>query len=89
MNAKIHLFSMRAVMMLLVVLCSLEAWADKSGNCGANGDNVTYTYVESTHTLTISHDSAEQEGIYDLQGRKVNQPSRGLYIMNGKKMWVQ
>ena len=47
-------------------------------------DDDTTTAIES-----ISHDSAEQEGIYDLQGRKVNQPSRGLYIVNGKKMWIR
>ena len=68
MNAKKHLFSIRAVMMLLVVLCSLEAWADKSGNCGANGDNVTYTYVESTHTLTISGTGAMADYTYGRPG---------------------
>ena len=45
----------RAAMMLLVMLCSLGAWADNSGSCG---DNVTYSYVESTHTLTISGSGA-------------------------------
>ena len=38
-------------MSLLVILCSLGAWADDSGSCGTN---VTYSYVESTHTLTIN-----------------------------------
>ena len=38
-------------MSLLVLLCSLGAWADDSGSCGTN---VTYSYVESTHTLTIN-----------------------------------
>ena len=38
-------------MSLLVMLCSLGAWADDSGSCGTN---VTYSYVESTHTLTIN-----------------------------------
>ena len=42
---------MRAAMSLLVMLCSLGAWADYSGSCGTN---VTYSYVESTHTLTIN-----------------------------------
>ena len=42
---------MRAAMSLLVMLCSLGAWADDSGSCGTN---VTYSYVESTHTLTIN-----------------------------------
>jgi len=29
------------------------------------------------------------EGIYDLQGRKVNNPVKGLYIVNGKKMVIK
>ena len=42
----------RATMTLLVMLLSTTmAWADDSGSCGTN---VTYSYVESTHTLTIS-----------------------------------
>ncbi len=51
MKTKKQLFFMRAAMSLLVMLCSLGAWADDSGSCGTN---VTYSYVESTHTLTIN-----------------------------------
>ena len=47
-------------------------------------DDDTTTAIES-----LSHDAAGQEGIYDLQGRKVNQPSRGLYIVNGKKVMIK
>ena len=28
------------------------------------------------------------EGAYDLMGRKVAQPTRGLYIVNGKKVFI-
>ena len=35
----------------LLALLPIVASADKSGACG---DNLTWTYVESTHTLTIS-----------------------------------
>ena len=35
----------------LLALLPIVASADKSGTCG---DNLTWTYVESTHTLTIS-----------------------------------
>ncbi len=51
MKTKKQLFFMRAAMSLLVMLCSLGAWADDSSSCGTN---VTYSYVESTHTLTIN-----------------------------------
>ena len=29
------------------------------------------------------------EGIYDLQGRKVENPTKGLYIVDGKKMLLK
>ena len=55
METKKQFFFMRAAMSLLVMLCSLGAWADDSGSCGTN---VTYSYVESTHTLTINGSGA-------------------------------
>ena len=27
--------------------------------------------------------------IYDLQGRKVSNPKHGIYIRNGRKVWVE
>lgn len=33
--------------------------------------------------------SAKREGTYDLQGRRVTSPKRGLYINNGKKVMVK
>jgi hypothetical protein len=29
------------------------------------------------------------DSIFDLQGRKVSKPTKGLYIMNGKKVFVK
>jgi len=34
-------------------------------------------------------ESPAREGVYDLMGRKVMNPRQGLYIMNGKKVWVK
>ena len=43
---------MKKLFALIVAICATTlAWADASGKCGSN---VTYTYVESTGTLTIS-----------------------------------
>ena len=41
----------KQILLFVLTLLPMIASADKSGKCG---DNVTYTYVESTHTLTIS-----------------------------------
>ncbi len=64
MKTKKQFFFMRAAMSLLVMLCSLGAWADDSGSCGTN---VTYSYVESTHTLTISGSGAMADYEYSSQ----------------------
>ena len=36
----------------------------------------------------VSVENADVEGIYDLQGRKVENPVKGIYIVNGKKMLI-
>ena len=33
--------------------------------------------------------SMDNNGYYDLQGRRVAQPAKGLYIVNGKKMVIK
>ena len=43
------------LLILLISMISTKALADASGSCG---DNVTWTYVEATQTLTISGSGA-------------------------------
>ncbi len=42
------------------------------------------TGVENINRETITNNRC-----YDLQGRKVSNPSKGLYIINGKKVVVK
>ena len=43
---------MKKLFTLIVAICATTlAWADASGSCG---ENVTYSFVSSTGTLTIS-----------------------------------
>ena len=37
----------------------------------------------------VMDDSTKIKGIYDLQGRKVENPTNGLYIVDGKKMLIK
>jgi hypothetical protein len=37
----------------------------------------------------VTGESANAGTIYDLQGRKVENPSNGIYIINGKKVLVK
>ena len=52
----------------LLLTAVTGAWADDSGSCG---DGVTYSYVESTHTLTISKTG---EGTGEMEDYPGGQP---------------
>ena len=41
---------------------------------------------ETTGISTIDNGQLTMENVYDLQGRKVMNPTKGLYIVNGKKV---
>ena len=43
----------------------------------------------STGIDDVKGQSGEVKGVYDLQGRVVKTPSKGLYIINGKKVFVK
>ena len=48
--------------------------------------------IKSTNPTAIEEvktESGNVKGIYDLQGRKVENPSKGLYIIDGKKVLVK
>jgi len=54
-----------------------------------NGFTLALEDVNGTTTF-INKIAEEKSGdIYDLQGRKVNIPTKGIYIMNGQKMIVK
>ena len=51
---------------------------------------ITFTYTDGTTGISeVKDESGKVKGIYDLQGRKVETPSKGIYIINGKKMFVK
>ena len=40
------------------------------------------------NTLNVERETLNGE-VYDLQGRRVAQPTKGLYIVNGKKVVIK
>ena len=44
------------------------------------------TAEHTTGISTISMSSATSPRIFDLQGREVKTPQKGIYIINGKKV---
>ena len=52
----------------------------------------TYTWsVDGTETgiEDVEMQNGKTESVYDLQGRKVENPTKGIYIINGKKVLVK
>ena len=57
-------------------------------------DDAPFYPIKSTNPTTaieeVKGESGKvKTGIYDLQGRKVTAPVKGLYIIDGKKIWIK
>ena len=69
-----------------------------NGTIGANkaylvltqGAREYFLFDETTDVNTLNVERKTMNGdYYDLQGRKVTQPTKGLYIVNGKKLVIK
>lgn len=59
-------------------------------NLSSNGTNYDVVFDESGATTGIVEmEKAETATYYDLQGRKVERPTTGIYIINGKKTVIK
>ena len=55
-------------------------------------DDAPFYPIKSTNPTAIeeiTEQRTESKDIYDLQGRRVNNPTKGLYIINGKKIFIK
>ena len=71
-----------------------------NGSWASNPD-VNYTYetrfdyirvyqkVPATGIMEVASQSTGNDIFYDLSGRRVNHPTKGLYIVNGKKVFLK
>lgn len=56
----------------------------------ANGAKAKFVLDNSlTGVKTILNEQMQNENVYDLQGRMVSNPTKGLYIVNGKKVIIK
>ena len=61
-----------------------KAYLTYSGGAGARE---FFAFNEATGIESIDHSPLTiDHSVYDLQGRRVAQPTKGLYIVNGKKV---
>ena len=62
---------------------------DPSVMWGCTMTDVTLTDPTGISDLTTTPSSMGDGSIYDLSGRRVQQPTKGIYIQNGKKFYVK
>lgn len=72
----------QSLLFLILAILPIIAMADDSGSCG---DNVTYNYVESTHTLIISGtgEMSSFSSYYDLPWYNYRTNIQNLIIADG------
>ncbi len=58
-------------------------------NTTAGARSIKLVFDDETSIQTMSAGQKQPELIYDLQGRRVAQPTKGLYIVNGKKVVIK
>ena len=53
---------------------------------GANAATLSFVFEDETTGISAVEELREKDGqVYNLSGQRVNQPTKGLYIVNGKK----
>ena len=58
-------------------------------NNEVNGAKATIVVNDFTTDMMTIDNKRDKGVVYDLQGRKVSNPTKGLYIINGKKILIQ
>ena len=52
--------------------------------------DITLTYTKNDTGITeIRGENGDIKTVYDLQGRRINNSTRGVYIVNGKKVLIK
>ena len=55
-------------------------------NSDINDARVSWSFDDDATAISAVQNAIIEKGIFDLQGRRVAQPAKGLYIVNGKKV---
>lgn len=67
-----------------------KAYLDTTGASVVGAPTLTFDFGETTGINTVQGAEFKVNGeYYDLQGRRVAQPTKGLYIVNGRKVVIK
>ena len=70
-----------------------KAFLVRNASSGINSFNLVLDNEDGTSTaigrIENGEFTPENNVVYDLQGRKVENPSKGIYIVNGKKQYIK
>ncbi len=64
-----------------------KCWIELAKSAGAS--RLSIVFGESTGIAGVSVEGAEHTGWYDLSGRRVAKPAKGVYVKDGKKIVVK
>ena len=68
-------------------LAANRAYLTYSGSGGAAREFFSFDETTSIESVSVN-ENFENGEVYDLQGRRVENPTKGLYIVNGKKVFI-
>lgn len=69
-----------------------KAYLDLNGTAGARAVSFSLNFDDVTAISEVATEVGDESAcapVYDLQGRRVAQPAKGLYIVNGKKVIIK
>ena len=67
-----------------------DAWSGSEGYSANYSNHFRIDIVDvETGVEEVKGENGKVKAIYDLQGRKVDAPSKGIYIIEGKKVLIK
>ena len=69
-------------------LAAHRAYLSTAATAGAR-DYLEFSFGETTGITKVGNTKQNVEGYYNLNGQRVAQPAKGLYIVNGKKVVIK
>ncbi|MBR4065626.1 MAG: DUF4091 domain-containing protein [Bacteroidaceae bacterium] len=75
---------------IIMAAGTFDAWGNSEGYSGNYSNLFRIDAVDfETGIENVKGENGKLKGVYDLQGRKVGNPAKGMYIIDGKKVLLK